>query len=86
MRALFEAGKKVPDDCSIIGIEDAGYSKYMVPSLSTVNNNLHYLCSVAFALMKDKIYKKSKATQSVLINSNFIERESIGQNNNFETK
>ena len=37
LRALQEAGKRVPQDVSLLGFDDAPASAYLVPSLSTVH-------------------------------------------------
>jgi LacI family transcriptional regulator len=36
MRALREAGRKVPEDCSVIGIDGIGLSNYCIPTLTTM--------------------------------------------------
>lgn len=35
IKALSEAGKRVPDDCSVLGVDGIEMAKYTVPSLST---------------------------------------------------
>ena len=39
VRALWEAGKKVPEDVSIIGLDGLALGKYLVPQLSTVQQD-----------------------------------------------
>lgn len=39
IRALWEAGKKVPEDVSIIGLDGLALGKYLVPQLSTVQQD-----------------------------------------------
>ena len=39
IRALWEAGKKVPEDVSIIGLDGLPLGKYLIPQLSTVQQD-----------------------------------------------
>lgn len=36
IKALFESGIRVPDDCSVIGIDGIDYSNYCIPTLTTL--------------------------------------------------
>jgi DNA-binding LacI/PurR family transcriptional regulator len=39
MRAMFEAGREVPRDVSIIGFDDVPFARYLTPSLTTVRQD-----------------------------------------------
>ncbi len=39
MRALWEAGKRVPEDVSIIGLDGLAMGKYLIPQLSTIRQD-----------------------------------------------
>ena len=39
IRALWEAGKRVPEDVSIIGLDGLAVGRYLVPQLSTVQQD-----------------------------------------------
>ena len=39
IRALWEAGKRVPEDVSIIGLDDLALGRYLIPQLSTVRQD-----------------------------------------------
>jgi LacI family repressor for deo operon, udp, cdd, tsx, nupC, and nupG len=36
LRALYEAGMRVPDDCSIMGFDDIRFAEYAIPPLTTI--------------------------------------------------
>ena len=85
MRALKKNHLRIPEDYSLVGFDNAEYGEFATPSLSTVNNNVEYLCSLAYKLLKNKIYEKEKETQFVLVSSEFLPRESVGKAKSFET-
>jgi DNA-binding LacI/PurR family transcriptional regulator len=39
MRAMFEAGREVPRDVSIVGFDDVPYARYLTPALTTVRQD-----------------------------------------------
>ena len=85
MRALAESGISVPNDVSIIGADDTKYCSYITPKLTSINCNSDFLCQVAFKILENKINKKDKSIQSVLIKPKLIIRESTSKVKSFET-
>ncbi|NUP44779.1 MAG: LacI family DNA-binding transcriptional regulator [Streptomyces sp.] len=51
MRALHQAGRSVPGDVSVVGFDDAPYSAYLTPSLTTVRLDFAGLGRAAFDLL-----------------------------------
>jgi DNA-binding LacI/PurR family transcriptional regulator len=51
MRALHEAGRRVPDEVSVVGFDDAPHSAFLVPSLTTVRLDFAGLGRAAFDLL-----------------------------------
>lgn len=43
MRALRQAGKKIPDDISVMGVDDLPIAAYAVPTLTTVRHELYQI-------------------------------------------
>ena len=80
MKALQCRGVRVPEDVSVIGMDDIRIAKYLEPSLSSI----HYNNSRACALATDMIFKKMKNQYSLLgednieIEAKLILRESVG--------
>lgn len=55
LRALAEAGRKVPDDMSIVGFDDLPESEYFTPPLTTVRQNFVALGRGALGLLTSAI-------------------------------
>ncbi|MFN3684679.1 MAG: GntR family transcriptional regulator [Fimbriimonadaceae bacterium] len=76
IRALAEAGLRVPSDVSVFGFGDFRISPYLVPSLSTVRIDLEQLGRRAVQLMRALLERTQP--ESVTIDCPLILRESIG--------
>ena len=55
IRALADAGKRVPEDVSVIGLDGLPIGEYMVPRLSTVAQSVEALASRALDLLSHSI-------------------------------
>ena len=69
------AGKKVPDDISLIGFENPGISEFLRPSLTTVFSPLQDIAERAVALVLDDALQDSR--QCIEIPEQLIERASV---------
>ncbi|GAB4085229.1 LacI family DNA-binding transcriptional regulator [Myceligenerans cantabricum] len=49
MRAVFDAGLRVPDDVAVVGIDDIGEGRYSRPSLTTVSLDTPFIAEQAVA-------------------------------------
>jgi DNA-binding LacI/PurR family transcriptional regulator len=49
MRAMHEAGRRVPADVSIVGFDDIPYARFFTPALTTVRQDFKQLGKVCFA-------------------------------------
>ena len=73
---------KVPDDVSVIGIDDIPVSEIFMPSLSTVRVRRHDMGREAAVKLINKIRHKDDDNYApISIPSIFIERSSIGSTN-----
>lgn len=57
MKALNEAGIRVPRDCSIIAIDGIGISEYMIPTLTTLVQPREQLAEQSVKVLQDIIEK-----------------------------
>ncbi|NLK27947.1 MAG: LacI family transcriptional regulator [Clostridiales bacterium] len=77
IRALSEAGIKVPDQVSVIGFDDISLSAYYTPSLTTIHSPVTELGNTSFEelfrLMKDK--ENAKGTK-ICLSPSLIVRDS----------
>jgi LacI family transcriptional regulator len=55
IRALWEAGKRVPEDVSIIGLDGLALGKYLVPQLSTVQQDFRTMVLRSIEILLDAI-------------------------------
>lgn len=61
IRALRDAGKRVPEDVSVMGLDGLAMGEYTVPKLATVCQNVDALAETAIGLLLDQIENKSPA-------------------------
>lgn len=69
-------GKRVPDDVSVIGIDDILYSKYISPPLTTLAYDYHEIGREVFDLLRYKIDKDDLCNDR-LINTHIVERNTV---------
>jgi LacI family transcriptional regulator len=80
LRALHEKQIKVPDQVSIIGFNDIPTSKYTVPPLATVRVHKEFMGETAVELLLERILRKREISKKVIIPTELIRRDSLGQN------
>lgn len=66
MRALYEGGKRVPDDCSVIAIDGISMSAYFVPTLTTLVQPKREMGEESVRILIDMIEKRSKNRHVIL--------------------
>lgn len=76
VRALHDAGRKVPDDCSVIAIDGIEMSKYTVPSLTTLVQPSEEMGSEAVRALTDVIEGKGE-TVHLYLSTSLREGESV---------
>ncbi|TDT71379.1 LacI family transcriptional regulator [Hypnocyclicus thermotrophus] len=77
MRAIYEAGYKVPEDFSIVGIDDMETSSYYIPSLTSIKYNYKFSGESAAKLIIEKIENKNTMNKKIVISYELKERESV---------
>lgn len=65
MSALWQAGKRVPDDISIIGFDDIRYAEMSVPPLTTIRQPIQLIAEVAIR----QVISLIREPQTIPINS-----------------
>ena len=55
VRALREAGRRIPEDCSIVGYDGQYYTEFMTPSLTTVVQPVSEMALKSVELLDDAI-------------------------------
>lgn len=76
-RSAKDLGKRIPEDISIIGVNDIPAAKYMLPSLTTVRLYMEFMGETAVELITERINTKRKICKQVVIPAKLMERESV---------
>jgi DNA-binding LacI/PurR family transcriptional regulator len=80
MRAIAEAGLRVPDDISVVGFDDILSAAYCTPSLTTVRQPLIEMGKTGARILLERIANpgKSELAAEILIEPELVVRESTG--------
>lgn len=79
MQRLLEQGIRIPQDISIIGCDDIHLATQFTPNLATFRWDMRYLIKEAFAVLLDRLSNDQQPTKRVLLQAEFIARESLGK-------
>ncbi len=74
---LKKMGKKVPDDCSVVGFDNSIFSTITDPQITTVDNNIDKMVSTAVKVIVKKIANPQRIYDRILIPGTIIERPSV---------
>ena len=78
VRAVFDAGLRVPEDVAIIGIDDIDEGRFARPSLSTVSLDTPFIAAQAIARIAARIDDPSLPAQEIVAPHQLLPRESTG--------
>lgn len=76
IRALKEAGLKVPDDISIVGFDNIEASSIIEPSLTTVSQPIYEMGKKAVEVLVKLINKEEVKEKKIMLKTRLIERHS----------
>lgn len=76
IRHLSYQGMKIPQDISVVGFDDALFSDIMIPTLSTVRQDVSEIARVALECLLDEIDGNPHDSVSILVNPKLILRYS----------
>lgn len=77
MRALQEAGIRVPEDVSIIGFDDVPICSFLSPPLTSMHVYKHELGALALEQLLNKINATSRTPIKSQLTATLVERESV---------
>jgi len=75
--ALKKKGKRVPEDCSVVGFDNSIFSTLSSPQITTVDNNIDQMVETAVKVITKKISHPEKNYNMILIPGTIIERYSV---------
>ena len=78
-KALQAKGLRIPQDISIIGIDNTPGAQYASTALTTIDTKPEEVCTIAWELLQKKMQSPFyKSMQSISIRSGLIIRDSVG--------
>lgn len=61
LRAIYDRGKSVPDDISIVGFDGLDMVKFCIPRINTIYQDVEALATKSVEIIEKAIHKKTKA-------------------------
>lgn len=78
IRALDDAGLRVPEDVSVIGFDDIQLASYSNPALTTIRQPLREMGEIAARTLLDRIENRSEYVPEIAVEPELIVRQSTG--------
>ena len=75
-KAIYDAGKKIPDDYSIVGFDGIEMTKYMYPALTTVRQPVEEMITCAVGLLEKAINGEDTGRQ-IFFAGELMEQDSV---------
>ena len=76
VRALIDAGKKVPEDISVAGFDGTEMAAYYNPAITTIRQPAEIMAKETIKLLFDSIKKKTKV-QQLIFDGELVPGESV---------
>ena len=76
IRGLFDAGRRVPEDVSVVGFDDQPFTAYLRPALTTVRQSFPALGRTAVELLNEHLESPHTARRSAVLATELVLRES----------
>ncbi len=77
MQALREAGRRIPEDVSVIGFDDVAMAAHLTPALTTIRVNKEALGAIAVKQLLERVTEPSGMSTSTVLEVELIERASV---------
>lgn len=78
LRAAREKGVRVPEDLSVIGVDDMPLSSYFDPPLTTMQQDLLSIGQEAARLLVDTVEQRETTPKHILLQAQLVKRQSTG--------
>ena len=76
-RAAYEIGLKIPEEISVIGVNDIPGAKYMVPPLTTVRLYMEFMGEYAVTLLSERIQESREINIKIMVPTKLRVRNSV---------
>jgi LacI family transcriptional regulator len=77
MNAVFAKGLKVPEDISIVGFDDIGFSQYTTPRLTTVKRPVEQISILGAQTILSLVMGTSEKAKKIFTQTELIVRDSV---------
>lgn len=77
MNAARDAGRRLPDDLSVVGFDDIDLAQEVTPALTTIHVDKVLMGTMALRLLRDRATDPDRAAITTVINTQLIIRESV---------
>jgi LacI family transcriptional regulator len=78
LRAARDIGLRVPQDFSVIGVDDIPYSSFFTPPLTTFRQDFEFIGAEAARLLAEAIENPTNERTHLLISAELVQRRSTG--------
>jgi LacI family transcriptional regulator len=85
MKALREAGRRLPDDMAVVGYDDVPVAAYIDPPLTTVRQPMQEVGQLATRLLVQSIEDPEMEGKEVLLKAELVRRGSSGSRRGIDT-
>ena len=79
MRACVEIGRRVPEDCAIVGCDDVPLAALVSPALTTIHIPTYNLGQCTMSLLFDMMGQDADYPEPIIISPHLVIRDSSGQ-------
>lgn len=76
IRGLYDIGLRVPDDISVVGFDDIFYTQHMIPSLTTIRQDIVSKGQTAVNMLLDQINGTESQRRKVTVPVSLVVRQS----------
>ncbi|HYA45164.1 MAG TPA: LacI family DNA-binding transcriptional regulator [Acidimicrobiales bacterium] len=76
LRALYERGRRVPEDVAVVGFDDTPESAYFIPPLTTVRQDFRSVGRAVVTLLLERLSTGRRSHDRVIIEPTLVCRES----------
>lgn len=77
--ALQRAGKRVPEDYSVMGFDDIPYANAIYPAVTTIAQPILEMGNVGLRMLLDRIHQPGRPPQRIQLSTRLVERESVAR-------
>jgi len=78
MKALKASGKRIPEDCAVVGFDDIDLSSIYDPTLTTIRQPKREMGEISMTMLLDLINGKKPTPNQRILNYELVIRESCG--------